>query len=340
MEPLRIGVLGAARISEYAITAPASLTGARLVAVAARDTDRARSFARQHGVERVVESYRDLVEDPEVEVVYNPLANGLHGPWNLRAIAAGKHVLTEKPSASNLPEAVAVEGAAREAGVHVMEAFHYRYHPVMLRMMELTASGDLGEIVHIDASMEIPAPPDEDPRWSLALAGGAMMDLGCYSLHVNRTLGAYLGGDPLLLSATAGERAQDPGVDAWVKAELLFPSGATGSANCDMDAKAVSFTLTVTGTRGEALAHNLLAPAADDRITVTRGTQRTVEALGKRTSYTYQLEALARWIREGIAVPTDAADAVVNMRMIDAVYEAAGMKPRPAFGSAGLPTGE
>ena len=117
-------------------------------------------------------------------------------------------------------------------------------------------------------------------------------------------------------------------------------TGATGSANCDMDAKAVSFTLTVTGTRGEALAHNLLAPAADDRITVTRGTQRTVEALGKRTSYTYQLEALARWIREGIAVPTDAADAVVNMRMIDAVYEAAGMKPRPAFGSAGLPTGE
>src|SRR5262249_52971752 len=103
--PLRIGILGAARISERALVTPAREGGHRLVAVAARDRDRAQAFADAHGVERVAGSYAELIADPEVEVVYNPLANGLHGPWNLAALRAGKHVLSEKPSASNAQEA-------------------------------------------------------------------------------------------------------------------------------------------------------------------------------------------------------------------------------------------
>ncbi|CAB4935169.1 MAG: gfo/Idh/MocA family oxidoreductase [Actinobacteria bacterium] len=333
MEPLRIGVLGAARISEYAIVTPAALTGTRLVAVAARDCARAESFARQHGVERVVDSYEALVQDPEVEAIYNPLANGLHGPWNLRAIAAGKHVLAEKPFASNLTEAISVRDAADAAGVLVMEAFHYRYHPVMLRMMEITSGGELGTIVRIEANMEIPAPPLEDPRWSVELAGGALMDLGCYSLHANRTLGGFLGGDPVLVAARGREHPGAPGVDEWIEADLEFPSGATGAANCTMAAGAVRFSLRVIGSAGEASAHNLLAPPDDDRITVMVGGSERVERLGTRTSYTYQLEAFTKWIREGGSIPTDADDAVESMRMIDAVYEMSGLGLRRTFGS-------
>ena len=334
MEPLRIGVLGAARISEPAIVTPAQLTGTRLVAVAARDSSRAESFARQHGVERVVGSYEALVDDPEVEAIYNPLANGLHGPWNLRAIAAGKHVLSEKPFASNLAEALVVRDAGHAAGVRVMEAFHYRYHPVMLRMMELASGGELGSIVRVEMDADIPAPPLDDPRWSVELAGGALMDLGCYSLHVNRTLGAYLGGDPVLVAARGREHPGAPGVDEWVEADLEFPSGATGAANCNMAAREVRFALRIIGTEGEALAHNLLAPPVDDRITVSIGGARHVEHLGTRTSYTYQLEAFTQWVREGGTIPTDADDAVENMRMIDAVYEACGMPLRRTFGSS------
>ncbi len=334
MEPLRIGVLGAARISEHAIVLPAQLTGTRLVAVAARDSTRAQSFARQHGVERVVDSYEALVEDPEVEAIYNPLANGLHGPWNLRAIAAGKHVLTEKPFASNVVEAIATRDAADAAGVRVMEAFHYRYHPVMLRMMELTSEGELGTIERVEANMEIPAPPLEDPRWSVELAGGAMMDLGCYSVHACRTLGAFLGGDPVLVSARGREHLGAPGVDEWIEADLGFPSGATGAANCSMAADAVRFSLRVIGTLGEARAHNLLAPPDDDRITVAIGGDERVERLGIRTSYTYQLEVFTRWVREGGTIPTDADDAVENMRIIDAVYALSGMGLRRTFGSS------
>lgn len=129
-EPLRIGILGAARIAERALVTPALAGGHRLVAVAARDRDRARAFADAHGVERVVDSYAALLADPEVEVVYNPLANGLHGPWNLAALNAGKHVLSEKPSASNAEEAAEVRDAAEKSGTVFMEAFHYLFHPV------------------------------------------------------------------------------------------------------------------------------------------------------------------------------------------------------------------
>ena len=123
VEPLRIGVLGAARIAAAAIVEPAHLTGARLVAVAARDRVRAKAFATEHDVERVLDSYADVLSDAEVEAIYNPLANGL--PWNLAAIAAGKHVLTEKPSASDAAEAREVRDAAARAGVVVMEGFRH-----------------------------------------------------------------------------------------------------------------------------------------------------------------------------------------------------------------------
>lgn len=121
MEPLRIGVLGAARIAESAIVTPARTVGARLVAVAARDRGRAETFAAAYGVERVLDSYADVIADPEVEAVYNPLANGLHAPWNLAAIAAGKHVLSEKPFAADAAEAQEVRDAGVRAGVVVVE---------------------------------------------------------------------------------------------------------------------------------------------------------------------------------------------------------------------------
>jgi predicted dehydrogenase len=180
--PLRLGVLGAARISEIAIIAPAHATGARLVAVAARDRARAEAFGAQHGFERVLDSYQDVIDDSEVEAVYNPLHNGLHAPMNLRAIAAGKHVLTEKPYASNAAEARIVRDAAKAKGVHVVEAFHYAYHPLMKRMIELASSGEIGELQFIEARMLMPPPPPGDLRWQAELAGGGLMDVGCYAL--------------------------------------------------------------------------------------------------------------------------------------------------------------
>jgi predicted dehydrogenase len=333
-EPLRIGVLGAARIAERGIVVPARATGSRLVAVAARDAARAEGFARAHGVERVLPGYEDVLADLQVEAVYNPLPNALHAPWNLAAIAAGKHVLSEKPFASNAAEAVEVREAADRAGVTVMEGFHYLYHPVMRRLLDLVDSGELGELVHVEAAITMAAPDPGDPRWSLPLAGGALMDLGCYGLHALRSLSPWAGGEPVADDARAGERAAFPGVDEWLSTDLHFPSGATASVRCSMADPTRDMSLRIVGSRGEAIAPRFVEPHLDDRVLVRAPAGERTERLGTRTSYTFQLEAFAAAVRDGVPVPTGPDDAVANMRLIDRCYDLAGLPPRPRSGRA------
>ena len=186
MKPLRIGVLGAARITELALIKPAIITGTPVVLIAARDRKRAEEFAARHGIPRVVEGYEEVINDPEVDAIYNPLPNSLHGPWNRVALAARKQVLSEKPSAANTADAMDTLRAAEAVpGVQFFEGFHYRYHPLITRLHDVVASGEIGDLRHVETVMEMPAPAPSDPRWSLDLAGGALMDLGCYSLHTS-----------------------------------------------------------------------------------------------------------------------------------------------------------
>lgn len=350
-ESLRIGILGAARIAPLAIVAPAAATGARLVAVAARDRSRAEAFAAEHGVERVHDSYAALLADPEIEAVYNPLPNGLHAPWNLEALRAGKHVLTEKPSAANADQAQEVREVARASGRVFMEGFHYPYHPMFHRVVELIDAGAIGHVEHIDVPLLMPDPGADDPRWQWELAGGSVMDLGCYSLSCLAVLGErFCGGAPEITEARAEIRDGHPGVDERLFARVRFPSGATGSGGSDMAADGWAFTLVITGTDGEIVVPAFPLPHQDDRIilrsTASGPAARTrpdefaalseersddvVERVGNRSSYTYQLEAFTAAVREGASVVTDAEFAVTVMRLIDSAYAAAGLPPRPA----------
>jgi len=329
VQPLRIGVLGAARIAENAISTPALLTGARLVAVAARDRSRAEAFAARNGAERVVDSYADVLVDPEVEAIYNPLPNGLHAPWNLAAIAAGRHVLSEKPFAADAEEAEEVRAAGARAGLVVVEGFHYLYHPVTRRLHELLATGELGDLERVETTFIVPPPPPDDPRWSLSLAGGALMDLGCYSLHAQRMLAPWGGGEPSLVDARGAEREGRPGVDEWVDADLLFPAGASGVARCHMAGEQMQATCRIVGSLGTATAANFVLPHLDNRLFVTTAAGDRVEHLGTRTSYTYQLEAFTAFVRDGVPMSSDSADAVATMTLIDACYAAIGLGRRP-----------
>jgi predicted dehydrogenase len=327
---LRIGVLGASRIAESAIIGPAAELGHRLVAVAARDRSRAEGFAEKYGVERVVDDYQAVIDDAQVDVVYNPLANSLHAPWNLAAIAAGKPVLSEKPFARDQSEARLVAEAADAAGVTVLEGFHYFFHPVTQRAFQLAGDGTLGEITHVEVRMAMPAPHDDDPRWSLELAGGALMDLGCYGLHVMRSLGRLgmpgIGGRPSIVRAHAEQRT--PGVDAWCDVELGFPGGATGMSTHSMVSDHRSFHIRIVGTAGDLLVHDFIRPNQDDRLTINSPAGTVVERLGTRSSYTYQLEAFAAHVEHGTPLPFGTADAVANMGFIDDAYRVAGMQPR------------
>jgi len=323
---LRIGILGASRIAEPAIVKPAQILGHRLVAVAARDRGRAEAFAQTHGVERVLDSYADLIADPEVDVVYNPLANAFHAEWNLKAIEAGKAVLTEKPFARNAAEAELVRNAARERNVPIMEGFHYLFHPITGRMFALLGDGTLGTLQRVEVIMRMPEPKPDDPRWSFDLAGGAVMDLGCYGLHVHRQLGRFAGGEPTVVAARAVERTT--GVDESMDIDLVFPNGATGSSINSMNSERFEMTLRLVGDRGEAFAHDYALQSGDDRITITTDAGTTVERLGTRSTYTYQLDVFAQHLADGTAFPIDVADAVTTMELIDSTYRAAGLPVR------------
>ena len=214
--PVRMGILGAARIAPLALINPA-LDNAEVVvaAVAAREVSRAQAFAAKHGIARVHDNYEALITDPDLDAVYNPLPNGLHGRWTRAALAAGKHVLCEKPFTANAAEAREVAELAAKSDRVVMEAFHYRYHPLTLRVEQIIASGELGKLERVEASLCFPLPKFSDIRYDYSLAGGATMDAGCYAVHMVRTFG---GSTPEVVSAQAKLRdpQRGPGHDGRV----------------------------------------------------------------------------------------------------------------------------
>jgi predicted dehydrogenase len=191
----------------------------------------------------------------------------------------------------------------------------------------VTAGGSLGALRHVEVVMAMPEPPDDDPRWSLELAGGALMDLGCYALHIMRMVGGVAGGGlPEITGAEAVERT--PGIDASSEVALRFPNGATGHTCHSMVSDAYGYTLRIVGADGEVLVHDFIKPNDDDRVTISTAAGTVVEKLGKRTSYTYQLEAFAAHVQHGAPLPFGTSDAVENMAYVDAAYRAAGMAPR------------
>ena len=268
-------------------------------------------------------SYEDLLADPEIDAIYNPLPNSLHAPWTLKAIDAGKHVLCEKPFTSNAAEAQTVAGAASSDRV-VVEAFHYRYPPLATRMREVIDDGALGHVSHIETSMVIPLPMPGDIRYQLDLAGGACMDTGCYAIHMLRFLS---GAEPEVTAARA--KLLRPGVDRWMQADMSFDDGRTGRITCALlSARLLKVGVRVTGDEGVMTVLNPTAPQFYHRLRVKAGRSWTERLKGDAT-YTHQLRAFARAVLNDEPTITPPEDAVLNMKVIDAVYEAAGLEPRP-----------
>lgn len=258
---MRIGLLGASRIAREAVIEPAARQGHTVVAVAARDRQRAERYAVEHGVERTVADYAALVRDPEVDLVYNGLVNSQHARWNLAALVAGKHVLSEKPFSSNAAEASAVRDAALGSEGRIFEGFHYLHHPVVQRLREVVVSGRLGQLRRVAIRLDTPPPPEDDPRWSPEASGGATMDLGCYVLHAARQLGRWISGEPVLVSAAATESARHPGVDERLHVTLTYPDSLQVDARWDMRAAERRMPWTVDGALGVGHRAELRRPA-------------------------------------------------------------------------------
>jgi predicted dehydrogenase len=323
VKTLRIGILGAARIAPLALIKPAQENAEVVVAaVAARDVSRAQAFAAKHGIARVHDSYAALIADSDLDAVYNPLPNGLHGRWTRAALTAGKHVLCEKPFTANAAEAREIAELAATSDRVVMEAFHYRYHPLTLRAQQIIASGELGKLRRVEAALCFPLPKFSDIRYDYSLAGGAMMDVGCYAVHMVRTFG---GSTPEVVSAQA--KLRGPQVDRAMTADLRFASGHTGRIRCSIwSSDLLRLSAKVIGDRGELRVLTPVAPFR--RLSVRSADGNRVERFPRRATYAYQLDAFAAAVLRGEPVKTAPEDAIENMTVIDAIYRAAGLPLR------------
>jgi len=322
---IRIGVLGAAAIVPSALTNPArNVPEVQITAIAARDPKRAEKFASKHHIPRVHKTYNDLLADPEIDAIYNPLPNSLHAEWTIKALRVGKHVLCEKPFASNAKEAMDMAKAAEETGKILSEGFAYRHHPLFAQMKEAIKSGELGKIRKVEARFCFLLPSPSNIRFNYDLAGGALMDAGCYPVSLVRFL---LNAEPAVVNAKA--KLLKPDIDSRMEADLKFPDDVRAHVVCDMlSPRLFDSVLKIQGDAGEMKVINPYHPHWFHwmMLRTAKGTWRgTVKG---DNVYALQLRAFADAIRSGIQPGTNAEQAVWTMKVIDSIYEKAGLPLR------------
>jgi predicted dehydrogenase len=328
---LRIGILGAARIATRALIHPArEVPSATVAAIAARGQARADAFAIQHAIPTAYGSYEELLADPSIDAVYIPLPNALHAQWTLRAIEAGKHVLCEKPFTANLEEAQQVLGKAHNSGLVVMEAMHYRYHPLAQRLVTMIREGVIGTPRHVQCWTSWPVPDPGDIRYSYEMAGGALMDGGCYAIDCLRFAGLS---EPTVTGALADPMPADSRVDRALAARLTSPSGMTGwFESAFTGGGEFRADVHVIGDEGQLFLRNFVL-AHEGTLTLYPNGQSWPDpdadpgAPGD-TTFAWQLRAFTAAVQEGTPFDTTAAHAVTTMRVIDDAYRAAGLPPR------------
>jgi len=323
---LRIGVLGAAKITPMALMTPVRrMNDVEVVAVAARSEDRAAKFARRHRIPNICASYEELVQHEDIDAIYNPLPNSHHAYWSIEAMRAGKHVLCEKPIASNSDEASKMQEIAEAHNRILMEAFHWRYHPLAVRAIELIRSNVIGKIKHIDAKFCVPIPFINNIRYSFELAGGGLMDTGCYTVSMLRHLA---GVEPEVTHASA--KTVRGNIDRFMEADLVYPNGATAGLRCSIWAwPLLSVHLEVRGETGRMNIMNPVAPHILYHHLKIRSPQgQKTERFWGQSTYQCQLNAFKDAIARNEPPITDGRDGILNMKVIDAIYRKAGMKPR------------
>ena len=326
MTKLRFGILSTADIARKKVI-PGMRTASRVevVAIASRDADRARLVADELGIPRAHGSYEALFADPEVDAVYIPLPNHLHMDWTIAAARAGKHVLCEKPLALTAADAQQMVDACRAAGVRLMEAFMYRLHPSWVAVRDVVGSGRIGRLMAVQSWFSYFNDDPTNIRNMLECGGGALLDIGSYSVNLARML---FGGEPRRVEASI---ARDPatGVDVLTSALLEFGDGIatfTCSIRAEDDQR-----VDVYGTTGRIsveIPFNI-PPDRPTHVFVTAGGDPPVapntETLTFEPADPYGVEAqrFAEAILDGRPTPTPPEDAVANMRVIEQIFEAA-----------------
>jgi D-xylose 1-dehydrogenase (NADP+, D-xylono-1,5-lactone-forming) len=310
-QPVRWGLLSTARINEAILDGAAQSDRTHVVAVASRDSSRAEEYAREHGLERAYGSYEALLEDPDLDVVYVSLPNSLHVEWSIRALEAGKHVLCEKPMDRRVDAVERAFDTADRAGRLLMEAFMYRHHPQTRKAAELVRAGAIGELRQVRSLFSFTLADDADVRMLPELDGGALMDLGCYCISMQR----LLAGEPQLVFGR--QRTSATGVDAGFVALLEFGGGVFGEFHCGFDLPEGN-GLEAIGSTGKLVVADPIR-CRDPHVEVD-GERIDVEDVDR---YFLQVENFSAAVRGEAEPLLGRADALGQVRVIDALYRSA-----------------
>lgn len=331
---VRFGILGTGLIAKkHVIPALQDARRCRLIGIASRSDRAAAETAAEFGIPRSYGSYDELLADPDIDAVYLPLPNDLHGPWTIRAAAAGKHILCEKPLTLTVAEAETVADHCRRHGVIAMEAFMYRFHPAWTAVRGLINDGAIGRLIDVGIWFSFRSEREGNYRLNPAAGGGALYDVGCYALNVARML---LGDDP---ERVFGAARLDPrtGVDMTFSGILDY-GDAFATFTCSMEQEP-QHSIIIHGTSGWISIADPFNCPADVATTVTIGTggnhhpiASTIETLTVPAADQYGLQAtaLADAILDNSPSPLPIEDSIANMRLLERLFEAAGLPlPQP-----------
>lgn len=315
-DTIRWGVISTANIGrKRVIPAIQQSRNGTVAAVASRSLESAQAFADELDIPTAYGSYEDLLADPDIDAIYNPLPNHLHAGWSIKAAEAGKPTLCEKPLAVHADEAQGIVDAFKERGIPFAEAFMYRFHPRTERVKQLVDEGALGEVRLIRAAFSFQIGSEDNVRlYGPEQGGGSLMDVGCYCINLMRHVTSE---EPERVTAAAvfGEKS---GVDEWLVGTLAFPSGALGVLDCGFRSPQ-RHTYEIRGSEGTLIADEAFGtpPDASTSIQLWQGETYQEVSFGPANHYVLMAEDFADAILESRPPRFDAQDAVENMRVID-----------------------
>ena len=317
-ETVRWGILSTANIGRRVIPAIHASHNGEVAAVCSRSLERAQDFAKEQDIPRAYGSYKELIADGEIDAIYNPLPNSMHAEWSIKCAEAGIPTLCEKPFAINAAEAQSIVDAFENHGVTLAEAFMYRFHPQQAKVKQIIADGGIGESQIINSSFTFSISNAENIRLSKELAGGALMDVGCYCVNLMRFM---TGEEPSGVTASA-RIGEQTGVDETLAAVLEFPSGIIGHFDCGLRAYR-QHAYTLKGSEGMIVVPTSFVPdkSVDTIVEHWHGDAFTEHTIPATDHYQLMVEdfadALINWRPPRFAP----SDAVNNMVVVDKILE-------------------
>ncbi len=313
-EKIRWGILSTARIGRHVIPAIHASHNGEVAAVASRSLERAQAWADLQGIPRAYGSYEALLADNDIDAIYNPLPNSMHAEWSIRCAEAGLPTLSEKPFASNASEAQSIVDAFETQDLPLAEAFMYRFHPQQDKVKAILAAGGIGELQIINSSFTFPIASESNIRLSKALAGGALMDVGCYCVNLMR----YMTGEEPMRVTAAAHIGGGSGVDETLAATLEFPAGVFGHFDCGLRSFG-QHSYTLKGAEGMIVVPQsfVIGKASAGIIRHWQGDSYSEHIIPAVDQYQLMVEDFADALLKGRPPRFAPADAVANMLVVD-----------------------